>query len=151
MKKMGISPVIATILLIAIVVILALIIFLWATRVIEEGVEKNGLPSYQVCSEIKLKAEYNEAQEKLQVINTGTIPVYEFQVKKTIGGREVIQPKSEDGSSAENVGRGLALGQSTIISITGNPDKIEIIPVILGETETSKKIDVCEDNILIAE
>ena len=127
MKNKGISPVIATVLLIAIVVVLALIIFLWAKGWIQESVTKQGQPSDQACDEINLDVQYSDPD--LQVINQGTIPVYKLEIIKKSGGS----------SDTEEWTKGLPVGKSETIEGVGSYDSIEVTPVILGETSDGKK------------
>jgi len=135
MKRMkrGISPVIATVLLIAIVVVLALLIFWWAKGWIEEAVKKEGRLSDQVCDEINLDLQYSGTE--LQVINEGTIPVYKLEIIKKSGGSIDRQAYTD----------GLSVGKSAIIDV-GSYEKIEVIPVILGETESGKKLYTCKNS-----
>ncbi len=136
MKKRGISPVIATILLIMIVIILAVIIFLWARGFVKETITKKGMPSYQACDEVDLKLSYIGTE--LQITNVGNIPVYRLEIKKKSGGSVEVDEIE-----------GLSTGESEIIDI-GSGYEVEVVPAILGETETSKKIDVCQDNVFYA-
>lgn len=136
-RRKALSPVIANVLLIMIVIILALIIFLWAKGFVTETVTKKGMPSYQACEEIEL--EVKKIGTELQIINRGNIPVYRLEIKKKSEGRIEEQRAS-----------GISVGESTIVDLEDYYDEIEVIPAILGETETSKKIDVCEDKVFTA-
>ncbi len=135
MKK-GISPVVATVLLISIVIILALIIFLWAKSYIGEAVEKKGISAEQACSEISLKTAY--VGGKLQVSNNGNIPVYRLEVR---GEKQGSINKIED---IDN----LRIGQSIEVDV-GNYEKLEILPTVLGKGKNSQKNYkyACKNNI----
>ena len=79
-NKRGLSPVIATILLVAIVVILGAIIFLWARSFFGERVEKFEMSEDQACEKVALKAEYTSGD--LDIINEGDVALYGFKVEK---------------------------------------------------------------------
>ncbi len=137
--KKAVSPVVATVLLIVVVIILALIIFLWAFRgVIPEAVQKRGMSARQACDEVNLKARYIEASGTLEVTNLGNIPVYRLDIRKKSGGS--IEKESYEG--------GLSPGSSVAEDIGEGYDRVEVIPVILGEVETSKKINPCENSFV---
>jgi len=139
MNKKGVSPVIATVLLVAIVVILAVIIFLWARGFTEEIVQKSGKPPYQVCDEIQFEANVYNGQ--LQIINTGDIPLYNLEIKIKGGGSETVQ-KWES-----NIG----IGKSENIPLDRSGDQVEVFPVFLGTTGNTRKAHTCTDNGKIAE
>jgi len=137
-RKKGVSPVVATVLLIAIVIVLALIVFLWARGFVKEAVTKKGLPSDQACEEIKLEVNYNG--DELQIINRGNVPVYRFELKGKSDGRVDKIELSEDEEK-----KGLAKGRSVSFSV-GSYDEVEVIPVILGETDSGKKAYTCKNS-----
>jgi len=139
-EKRGLSPVIATILLVALAVILAVIIFLWAKNFLEETITKNERKIEQSCEEVVFKAEaYNN---RLYVENTGTVPIYrvEVQLKKVFGDITEIPDWS---------GTGIAQGEtedSPLPSEVVSGDTIVVIPILLGETKTKKKPHPCDDS-----
>ncbi len=138
MDKKAVSPVVATVLLIAIVIILALIIFLWAFKgFIPEAIQKRGQPIDQACNEVSLEVSYLKNLGELEVINIGNIPVYRLDIRKIEKGR--VDKEEYEG--------GVSVGQSITVDIGTETeyDEVEVIPVILGETETSKKIHPCKN------
>ena len=138
--KEGLSPVIATVLLIALVVIIALLIFLWARRFVGEAVQKQGMSADQACSQISLDVRYsNDGSNELYVTNAGNIPVYGLEVKLVSGG-----DKTNDRIDA-NVGG----GQTDTFTVDGieSADSVSVTPSILGETSSSKKEYVCSQEI----
>lgn len=138
MNKKSISPVIATVLLIAIVIVLAMIIFLWARGFISETIMKKGENVEQACNKINLEVAYEG--EELQITNKGNIPVYRFEAR---GSSEGITEKIE---LAEDVG--LAIGQSASFDVSGY-DSIEVFPVILGD-KPGKKAYICKNSFGVA-
>ena len=127
--KKGVSPVVATIALIAIVVILALIIFLWARGFIKESILKKGENVALVCDKLEIEAVYISDTGQLQITNIGNVPIYRFNVRTSKGG------------SINNIERAESLpaGASTpIIQLdSGGYDEIKIIPIILGQAKKS--------------
>jgi len=138
--KKAISPVIATVLLIMIVIILAIIIFLWAKYFIGEAIIKNDAPADQRCDEVDLVANY--VGSELQITNRGSVSIYRLEIRAVSGG-------SKDITSEE----GLNIGESSNIDVGGGYDRVEIVPVILGETQKGKKHKAftCKNNIILAE
>lgn len=138
-EKKAISPVIATVLLIAIVIVLAFIIFLWAKGFISESVIKEGENVKYACEKVNLEAEYDGST--LDIINSGNVPVYKLDVKGIIEGeKETI-----------DVEGGLAVGQPASIDLSDydSYDSLEIHPVLLGEASSSKKSSVCENSFKV--
>lgn len=143
MKKRGkkaISPVITTILLIAIVIILAVIIFLWARSFIGEVVEKQiaGVKKTtdKFCLEVNFKAFVSG--EELYVVNKGNIPIYEINVKKTSAGTSTIENYTIDLDAG-------ATSEPISLVVTGS-EKITIIPVLLGKAGNQKKKYTCPES-----
>jgi len=120
-NKRGVSPVVATVLLIAIVIVIITIIFLWGRSVIQENVQKQGKPAEQACSEMNLRVSCNDGV--LSITNLGNLPLYSVDVK--INSEEI---------GLDDPG------------ITGCPEDYEVIPVILGTAESAKKAYRCSSN-----
>ena len=136
-NKRGVSPIIATVLLVAIVVVLSMIIFLWARGFVSESVLKNGKPAYQVCALVSLEANYING--KLQVTNKGNIPLTNLRLKKY--NQETVESTEE---------QGLAVGESISIRV-GTYEKIEIFPVIMGTLKDSEQRGVytCDTSFIV--
>ncbi len=79
MKKRGISPVIATVLLIAMVVVIGLIVFLWFRGMIEEEGTKFGKNVKLVCDDVNFEASYSGGV--LSILNIGNTPIYKMKIK----------------------------------------------------------------------
>ncbi|GAG16261.1 unnamed protein product, partial [marine sediment metagenome] len=87
MKNKAISPVIATVLLVAIVVVIGLIIFMWFKGLSEETITKFGKKNIKlVCNDVKFDASYSSGTGTLSISNTGTVPIIDFQIKKSVAG-----------------------------------------------------------------
>ena len=83
-KKRALSPVIASVLLILLVLVLAAIIFLWARGFIGEQIEKFGKPIEQICEDVSFEA-YRDGSE-LEVVNKGNVDIRSLDIRMTKGG-----------------------------------------------------------------
>jgi flagellin-like protein len=83
MNKRGVSPVIATVLLIGIVIALGVIVFFWFSSFTQEAITKfNGENIQLVCSDpsLQFQASYSSDGD-LAFSNTGNVPIYSFNVQ----------------------------------------------------------------------
>ena len=80
MNRKALSPVIATILLVSIALVLALIIFLWAKSFVGDAIEKDGQAVELVCEDVNFKAEAYGT--KLYIENIGNVPLYGVEIRK---------------------------------------------------------------------
>ncbi len=128
MKKRGVSPVIATVLLIGLVMVLAVIIFFWARGWLTEKIEKFGQPIEKACENVDFDADLIE--ENLQIINRGNTPISGFDVKQFYADKSEVKnykiPIDVGGSGEVNVLRDLYA------------EKVELFPVILGNRGSNK-------------
>lgn len=135
MKKRGLSPVIATVLLIAIVVVLALIVFLWARGFITETVSKTILgeeiSGKEACEMLNFEASLVDSE--LSIINKGNVPIYTIRVKTRSNGKSEIEDFNVD----------LGSGASEILNV--DEESFSIIPVIIGRREGETRRFVCEE------
>jgi flagellin-like protein len=137
MRKKGVSPVVATVLLIAIVIVLAVIIFLWARGFISEKAEKDGSAVEFSCELIDLKI--GIFGDQLEIINRGNVPIYGIDVKLRGTGEVIVN---------ELPGKTVGIGNSLSIDLGFTPssgDEFNVVPIILGETETGKVAHTCDD------
>jgi flagellin-like protein len=140
MNKKALSPVIATVLLITIVVVIGMIIFFWAKGFISETLMKNDKNVDQVCTEIVLQTETDGSA--LYVTNNGNIAVSRITLIKTAAGEETVDPI--DGSA-------LGAGQAREFNLGGDEsefDAIRIIPSLMAvsQDDNQKKEWKCENN-----
>ncbi len=144
-NKRGLSPVVASVLLIALVLTLALIVFLWARGFISEQIEKNGQSIEQSCKSVDFDLVSDiDVQSKivtLQIVNRKNIPIYNFDVKY-IGG---------DGNSQlvkYELGVGVA-GATDYVEIPFYDNTRELIfyPMIMGSVhgKQENKVFTCLD------
>jgi len=131
MKRMGsrgLSPVIASVLMIMLVLVLAAMIFLWARGFISEQIEKFGQPIEDACSNVDFSvAKYGE--NKLEIRNRGNVDIWYLDVKVF----------DEDGNSEiRKFDVRVDAGNTTMVPISlymdsGEPiDKIIVYPALIG-------------------
>lgn len=141
MNKRALSPVIATVLLIALVLMLASIVYFWAKSFLPEQLEKNGGPVENVCAEVRLVAEYDPITKELKILNQGNVPVYSAKIGiQSSFSLEYINEESGMPPIKAN-----EIGVYTITSDIQPGDQIVIVPVLLGENaEQERKSFVCD-------
>ena len=145
MKKKAISPVIATILLISIVVIIALIVFLWLRGMTEETITKFGGKNVKlVCGDVKFEASYSNGI--LYISNTGNVPIFKInmQIDKGSSFSTITFNTEEDAWPEIGLNQGGAFSVD-ISSSVENGDEILIIPVLAGSTKEGEKTYACEE------
>lgn len=143
-NKKGISPIIATVLLIVIAIALFLIIFLWIRSFQGERIEKFGAPIENACPNVHLKLTYNAQSGKLQIENDGNVPVHKIQIFEiTTTGTTKVKDVTIDLRSGETY-------PELILISCQAPDRLKIIPILLGMTEGgAQKEYICENKPII--
>jgi len=134
MKK-GLSPVVATVLLIAIVIVIAILIFIWASSFFSDIGKKLGKSSEQACQEVNIEAALDE--NILSVINNGNIPVYSINVNKITEGSINVE-------KLEQIN--LIQGSAITRDIGTDYESVELIPIILMQVKNTQESYVCEKN-----
>jgi len=134
-NKKGISPIVATALLIVMVVVIALIVFLWMRNLQEEAITKFGKNIELVCNEVSFDASCSEG---LQISNNGNVPIIDMKIQD---GGSLIDLATE----SEWPERGLRSGAGFSDDISFDDDKIKIIPVLRGTTESGQKDFICDE------
>jgi flagellin-like protein len=138
-EKRGLSPVIATMLLVAIVVVLGLIIFLWFKGISEEAITKfDGTNVKLVCEDVQFDASYNNNQ--VFILNLGNVPIYKMKVMKI----------SDGSHTTEVIGNGwpefgLMQGGAFQGLVSGSSNKIVLIPVLLGHSDRGDIPYTCDE------
>ena len=135
--KKGLSPVIATVMLVALVLVLAAIVFMWARGFIGEQVEKGGRSTESVCREVSFKLDFIEKPSDasklkgdLYVSNTGNANINSLEVRAHKDGNADITVFDAD----------VVIGGTDVvqISLDEKPDKLVIFPRILGQIKNKK-------------
>lgn len=143
-NKRGVSPVIATVLLISIVVVMGLIIFVWFSQISEESVTKfGGMNIELVCGDVTFDATYN--QGTLNIVNNGNVPIFGMKV-------EILKEGSHEtkdlGKISDWPSTGLNQGNAfseDISSEVGNTKSIVLIPILIGSSERGERTFVCDE------
>lgn len=139
MNKRGLSPAIATALLISLALILAALIFIWASSLLKEKNQKFGEPIENACEDINFAAESYSCE--LYVVNRGKVPIQGFEMKKKTSG------------SLESVGifeytKALIEGEDNKFNLQSSK-KIENIdytltPIIYGKQNGQRTAHYCD-------
>lgn len=119
--KKGISPVIATVLLIVVALALFLLIFFWLRGFQKEAILKYGTPVETVCMGLNYDVVYSAGI--LQVKNTGSTTIYKATV--FVGGSL---------NTTINQMMPASTGQASITCVSGK--NIKVIPYLLGTTKS---------------
>ena len=140
MSRRGVSPVIATTLLIAMVVVIGLIIFFWFRGFIQEECTKfEGTNCKLVCGDISFDSSYSSGTLSLQ--NIGNVPIYSFKIKvEESGSYETLDIKDVADSWPET---GLKQGgtfSGDIGSSASDAEKITLTPVLKGTSSDGGSI-----------
>ena len=138
-KKQGLSPVIASVLMILLVLVLAAMIFLWARGFISEQVEKFGKPVEELCSSVDFRVE--KVGSELEIVNKGNIDIYHLDIKLFKDG------DSEIAKFDFQVDAGKARKEIVDLKMSNNeePDKIIVYPALIGNVrgKSSNKAFTC--------
>ncbi len=143
MNKKGVSPVVATVLLIAIVVVIGFIVFFWLRGFVGESIIKFDTDIKQICGQVSFTADYGT--NTIYITNNGNIPIYRMKVLDyKEGGHNTIMLGMDDGWTS---GSGLWIGKSVEISYSADQsDKLILVPVLLGETKKGEaKLYTCNE------
>lgn len=155
-KRKGVSPVIATVLLVALVIVIAMIIFLFMRGIGEEVITKFGDENIKLaCQKVDFDASYYNGE--IAVSNLGEVPIYNMKLKLIKDGSyETIDLKTIPSVTGENPWpvSGLIQGGVASVPLTGidGVQKIIVNPVLIGKTKTgAKKAYNCEEGLYQSE
>jgi hypothetical protein len=145
----GLSPVIATVLLIVLVVAIALIVFLWVRGMTQEAITKfggSGKPEniQLICGQVSFEASYT-AGTGLYITNPGSIPIFGIDAKE-IGDGSHKTIDLRDNANWPTVG----LNQGGVFSdqnfnVSSGVTEMVLIPVLIGESDSGRKTYVCDE------
>ncbi len=145
-NKKGISPVIATVLLITMVIVIGLIVFLWIRGLVVEGCEKFDKACVLNCEDVMFDADYSNGV--LAVSNTGNIPIFRVKLKIATGGdyetKDIKEISTIWPDSGLNTGE--VFSSENIIGNVGSPEAITVIPVLVGSSNEGEKSYSCDNN-----
>ena len=140
-NKKGVSPVIATVLLIAMVVVIGLIVFLWFKGTLQESITKFGGTNIElICNDVQFDASYSE--NILSISNTAPVPIYNFQIKVEGDGSHETKNCKND-YDFEGLSQG-GIFSKPIIFEAGSTE-ITLIPILIGTSEKGNRVFACDE------
>ena len=145
MKNKGLSPVIATVLLITIVIVIALIVFLWVRGMTEEAITKfdDKVNIKLVCEDVSFEASYTDGTG-LYITNPGSVPIFGMDIKVVgEGSHETIDLRDNPAWPTTGLNQG---GVFSDEAITFSGTEIVLIPVLIGDSESGRKTYVCDES-----
>jgi len=144
--KRGLSPVIATVLLIGIVIMIGVIVFLWFKNMQQETITKLGDTNVElICEEVVFEASYSNGI--LYILNNGNVPIYDMDLKSTSEGSHETNSMRDLSTSWPSAGLNQGSTFSGGINIEAGTTKIKLIPVLLGSSAKGEKTFVCDERI----
>jgi flagellin-like protein len=140
-ERRGVSPIIATVLLIGMVVALALIVFVWMRSFTQETITKfDGENIELACEDVQFQATYS-TNGYISVSNIGNVPIYDMRVTTSDAGGYESEKMSETGDDWPSTG--LNPGDASEVgTFFGN--EVSVIPILLGNSENGKRTFACE-------
>jgi flagellin-like protein len=144
-NKKGLSPVITTILLIALVIVIIGVIFLWFRGMVEEGVTKFGKNIQLVCDDVSFDASYSSGT--LNIVNNGNVPLYDINLQISNAGSYTTKDIKSLSAGSSWPTNGLNQGgtfSANIQSDIGSANTIIVLPILIGTSSSGKKTYVCE-------
>ena len=146
MKKRGLSPVIATVFMILLVLVLAALIFLWTRGFLSEEIEKFGEPIDNLCKRVDFEVQRVPGEigtYALEVVNRGDINIFHLDIKMFKDGNSEISRFKFKIDAGQSIKKDISLKMKD----GSTPDKIEISPALLGTVEgkDSNKVFTCKD------
>lgn len=145
MNKRALSPVVATTLLILLVIVLGAIIFLLMRSFVPEALTKEGISVEEKCKDVSFEAEYYSAENRLVVLNTGSVPIYAVKVGMKSGFGMDFLPDNYVARPSS-----ILAGESTEWEVAGveSGKTVFIVPMLLGQTqaEDETKSYACDES-----
>lgn len=146
MNKKALSPVVASVLMILLVIVLASLIFLWARGFVSEQIEKFGQPIENLCGRVDFdvqKVRGVTSTDALEIVNRGDVDIFHLDIKMYKGG------DSEINQFKFSVGAGESLKKDISLKMKDNsiPEKIDIFPALVGNVKGkhSNKVFTCNE------
>lgn len=158
-NKRGLTPIVATILLVALVVIIAVIILIWARSAIDESIEKsyggNAERIENFCDDVSFSTDIylkdgtgtpkKSARLVIDLTNKGDVPLYGVQIKKKKAGSKINAGLAVPDYGVKS-GETQKIGDFSIGIEFEEQDDLIISPVLLGEVGDNKKYYICGDD-----
>ncbi len=148
MNKKGVSPVIATVLLIGIVIALGVIVFFWFSSFTQEAITKfNGENIQLVCNDVQFQASYSSGGD-LAFSNSGNVPIFSFnvQIQGAAGSFTTQDIKNLISNWPSSGLRTGGVFSGNIASKINGATQIVLIPVLRGTVSNGdQKSFICPD------
>ena len=126
----GISPIIATVLLIGIALVAFIFILAWTRGFIKESVSKFSEPIENSCSRVSFTSTISDDSQTVYINNQGNVPIYGFNVELSSLGKTSTQfIRPADGTAYA--------GASDSIGVDMSGKSVSIVPVLLGQGQSS--------------
>ena len=147
-RKKGLSPVIATVLLVGLVVVSGLIVFMWFRGLTQEAVLKFDQNIQLACGDVQFDARYSNGE--IAISNIGNVPIYGFKVKTQGPGgfdtKDIIEYKQD----WDDEGDGLIQGETASVGVPGIPagSEVTLIPILVGTSQKGAQASfTCDENL----
>lgn len=138
----GLSPLMATILLVAVAIIAFAAIFMWVSIVSVEKVQKFGAPAEDSCAQLSFVPTLSS--NYIIINNQGPITIYAIDLRISKDGQtftRFLRPKDGfiQGGEIDSV-------SASVEDLTGFVERADVVPVILGQGTQSQatKAYTCE-------
>lgn len=141
-KRRGLSPIVASVLLILMVVVLISMIFLWGRTFLEEQTGDSERPVGELCSSVNFNVML-DGSNVLEIINLGNVNISALELKMYSTGNSEIIKIDVNIPAGESVRHDVSF-----IGNIGSFDEIEVFPVLSGGS--SKKQFTCyKDSVFL--
>ena len=149
MKK-AMSQVVSTILLIALVVVIAGVVIFWSKGITGEAITIHGQNIELVCYDVSF--EYSYSSGILYIVNSGNEEIYSMKlIMHTETDSELADIKDLTSKWSES-GLGIGGAFSDSISFAADVKEVNLLPVLRGDTESKKQEQhICENQENIIE
>jgi flagellin-like protein len=148
--KEGLSPVVTTILLVALTIVITGIIFLWFKGMVQEGVTKFNPPKNiaLVCDDLQGQWDASYSSGTLSIKNTGNIPIFRIDLQTDSGGNTNTKDITSFNGGSSWPSAGLNQGDAFSVNIGSDPlitnaQHITVLPVLIGTSNSGKKTFMC--------
>jgi flagellin-like protein len=162
MNKRGVTPVVATVLLIAIVVVLGVIIFFWAKNFLTESAQKGDRSVSISCGQVEFNAKVvadalqcpkpsstpqnPQFYSAVDIDNIGNTPIYGVQILEydQNDANVNIEPLSDQPFVGGTITKGKS-SYACLDRVVVNQDNFRIIPKLLAQQEDNKIVYTCPE------
>jgi flagellin-like protein len=144
-RKRGLSPIITTVLLIALTIVITAIVFLWFRGMVQEGVLKFDKNIQLSCGDVDFETHYSSGT--LEISNLGSIAIYTVNLKMTSPDGSYKTKDIKNLNAGANWPKtGLLEGgtfSGNIGTDVGTANQITVLPVLIGTSGSGKKTFLC--------